>query len=64
MADKMLTFVPMTTIISPTFWYKLAELKLDVDGLSDAEKRIYGQCFLGEISFIVPMCPMISQRKR
>lgn len=45
MGENILTFVPMTTIINPTFWYKLAEIKLDIDGLNDAEKRIYGQCF-------------------
>lgn len=43
MADNMLKFVPMETIISQTFWFKLAEIKLDVDRLNDAEKRIYGK---------------------
>ena len=43
MADNLLTFVPFTTVINPTFWYKLAELKVDVDQLNDAERRIYGQ---------------------
>lgn len=47
MADNILRFVPIETFISPTFWYKLAEIKLEVDRLNDAEKRIYGQsqCF-------------------
>lgn len=43
MADNMLKFLPMETIISPSFWFKLAEIKLDVDRLSDTEKRIYGE---------------------
>lgn len=43
MADNILKFVPIESFISPTFWHKLAEIKIDVDRLNDAEKRIYGQ---------------------
>lgn len=43
MADNMLKFVPFESFINPTFWYKLAEIKLDVDRLNDGERRIYGQ---------------------
>ncbi|KAJ6634983.1 Ubiquitin-like modifier-activating enzyme ATG7 [Pseudolycoriella hygida] len=43
MADNILKFVPIESFVSPTFWYKLAEIKLDVDRLNDAEKRIHGQ---------------------
>lgn len=51
MSDNILTFVPISSVVNPTFWYKLAEIKLDVDGLNDAEKRIYGQCAKGHWHF-------------
>lgn len=43
MAENIFKFVPMESFINPTFWYKLAELKIDVDRLNDAKKRIFGQ---------------------
>lgn len=43
MSDNIFKFVPMESSIDPTFWYKLAEIKLDIDQLNEAEKRIFGQ---------------------
>ncbi|XP_031635695.1 ubiquitin-like modifier-activating enzyme ATG7 [Contarinia nasturtii] len=33
-------FQPFSSFVSPTFWHKLAELKIDVDRLNDARKSI------------------------
>ncbi|EDW01725.1 GH21606 [Drosophila grimshawi] len=38
----ILQFAPFESFVSPTFWHKLAELKLDYDRLSDAERSISG----------------------
>lgn len=43
MSDKnILQFAPFESFVSPTFWHKLAELKLDYDRLSDTERSIFG----------------------
>ncbi|KAH8355297.1 hypothetical protein KR093_010699 [Drosophila rubida] len=39
---NILQFAPFESFVSPTFWHKLAELKLDYDRLSDAERPIFG----------------------
>ncbi|XP_034108121.1 ubiquitin-like modifier-activating enzyme ATG7 isoform X1 [Drosophila albomicans] len=39
---KILQFAPFESFVSPTFWHKLAELKLDHDRLSDAKRSIFG----------------------
>ncbi|XP_016941164.3 ubiquitin-like modifier-activating enzyme ATG7 [Drosophila suzukii] len=43
-ADKemILQFAPWESFVSPTFWHKLAELKLDHDRLSDSKRSIAG----------------------
>lgn len=38
--QKIFQFQPFSSFVSPTFWHKLAELKIDVDRLSDARKTI------------------------
>lgn len=37
---KIFQFKSFNSFVSPTFWHKLAELKIDVDRLSDARKSI------------------------
>lgn len=37
---KIFQFQPFSSFVSPTFWHKLAELKIDVDRLSDARREI------------------------
>ncbi|XP_034477661.1 ubiquitin-like modifier-activating enzyme ATG7 isoform X1 [Drosophila innubila] len=39
---NILQFAPFESFVSPTFWHKLAELKLDYDRLSDAERSVFG----------------------
>lgn len=39
---KILQFQPFSSFVSPTFWHKLAELKINVDRLNDARKPISG----------------------
>ncbi|EDW08442.1 ubiquitin-like modifier-activating enzyme ATG7 [Drosophila mojavensis] len=39
---KILQFAPFESFVSPTFWHKLAELKLDYDRLSDTKRSIFG----------------------
>lgn len=38
----VLQFTPFKSVIDPTFWFKLGELKLDVIRLDDAEIQIHG----------------------
>ncbi|XP_030558121.1 ubiquitin-like modifier-activating enzyme ATG7 [Drosophila novamexicana] len=40
--NKILQFAPFESFVSPTFWHKLAELKLDYDRLSDTKRSIFG----------------------
>ncbi|XP_033246653.1 ubiquitin-like modifier-activating enzyme ATG7 isoform X1 [Drosophila miranda] len=42
MSESILQFAPWESFVSPTFWHKLAELKLDHDRLSDAQRSISG----------------------
>lgn len=39
---KIFQFQPFSSFVSPTFWHKLAELKIDVDRLNDDRKPIFG----------------------
>ncbi|SPP75575.1 ubiquitin-like modifier-activating enzyme ATG7 [Drosophila guanche] len=41
-SEDILQFAPWESFVSPTFWHKLAELKLDYDRLSDAQRSISG----------------------
>ncbi|KAH8402248.1 hypothetical protein KR009_010694 [Drosophila setifemur] len=40
--EAILQFAPWASFVSPTFWHKLAELKLDYDRLSDTKRTISG----------------------
>lgn len=40
--DRTLQFLPFKSFVSPTFWHKLAELKVDVDRLDDVSRCIFG----------------------
>lgn len=39
---KIFQFQPFNSFVSPTFWHKLAEIKIDVDRLSDVRRPING----------------------
>lgn len=40
--NEILLYFPFQSFVSPTFWHKLSEIKIDFDRLSDAAKPIYG----------------------
>ncbi|KAH8353896.1 hypothetical protein KR067_000559 [Drosophila pandora] len=40
--ETILQFAPWESFVSPTFWHKLAEVKLDHDRLSDTKRSISG----------------------
>lgn len=40
--EEILQFLPFKSFVSPTFWHKLAELKIEVLKLSDSPEKIYG----------------------
>lgn len=42
MAEEIVQFVPFTSFVNPSFWHKLAELKIDVDRLDDVARTISG----------------------
>lgn len=39
---KVFQYVQIKSIVNPDFWYKLAEIKLDVEKLEEKERKIYG----------------------
>lgn len=39
---KVFQFKPFSSFVNQSFWHKLAEIKLDVDRLSDARREING----------------------
>lgn len=42
MAEEIVQFVPFASFVNPSFWHKLAELKIDVDGLDDEARQVHG----------------------
>lgn len=40
--EVILQFAPLQSFVSPTFWHKLAEIKLDLDRLDDTAKSVWG----------------------
>ncbi|KAJ8082161.1 Autophagy protein 7 [Marasmius tenuissimus] len=49
MPPQIVQFSPLPSLISPSFWHKLTELKLDVLKLSDAEVEITGTYGVGRL---------------
>lgn len=45
---KKLQFAPFSSFLDPGFWHKLSENKLNVYGLDESAKCIYGFYFNGE----------------
>lgn len=39
---KILQYVQVKSIVNPDFWYKLAEIKLDVEKLKESDRKIFG----------------------
>lgn len=39
---KVFQYVQFSSIVSPDFWYKLAEIKLDVEKLNEESRPIRG----------------------
>lgn len=43
MAEKrVFQYVQIKSFVYPDFWYKLAEIKLDVEKLEERDRQIYG----------------------
>jgi ubiquitin-like modifier-activating enzyme ATG7 len=38
---KIFQYVPIKSTVNPDFWYKLAEIKLDVEKLEETNRKIY-----------------------
>ncbi|XP_055538538.1 ubiquitin-like modifier-activating enzyme ATG7 isoform X2 [Wyeomyia smithii] len=54
MEDKViLKFVPLKSFVHPNFWYKLADIKLHIDKLSDGPKSIRALVSNGENSRVI-----------
>ncbi|XP_061391359.1 ubiquitin-like modifier-activating enzyme ATG7 [Musca vetustissima] len=41
-SGEILQFAPLQSFVSPTFWHKLSEIKLDLDRLDDKPRSIWG----------------------
>lgn len=39
---KVFQYVQFKSMINPDFWYKLAEVKLDIEKLNESKRSIYG----------------------
>ena len=39
---KVFQYVQLRSMVAPDFWYKLAEVKLDIEKLSEVEKKVKG----------------------
>lgn len=39
---NILKYIPHFPVINPSFWYKLTQLKLDVDRLEENRKHLWG----------------------
>lgn len=42
---KVFQYVQFQSMVSPDFWYKLAEVKLDIEKLDEEKRRIFGVNF-------------------
>lgn len=40
--QTILKYIPHFPVINPNFWYKLTQLKLDVDRLEENRKHLWG----------------------
>lgn len=40
--EKLLQYIPFSSFIDPSFWFKLTEIKLDIDKLNEDRKHIWG----------------------
>ena len=59
--DKLLQFAPFSSTLDAGFWHKLTQLKLDVYGLDDQLRDIYGyycNCMLLYLIFYYILCTM------
>ena len=41
-SSSILQYAPFQSFVHPTFWHKLAEIKIEIDRLSDEPRNIYG----------------------
>lgn len=42
MESEIFKYVPLKSVIDASFWYKLSEVKLDIDRLNDGPRKIHG----------------------
>jgi hypothetical protein len=42
MEAQIFQYVQFKSFVNTNFWYKLAEIKLDIDKLSDQKREIFG----------------------
>lgn len=42
MSEDLVQFVPFSSCVDPSFWHKLAQLKLDVHKLEEPRQEIWG----------------------
>lgn len=40
--DKLLQFLPFSSVVESTFWHKLSQLKIDVYALKDEDVEVTG----------------------
>lgn len=44
---KVFQYIQFKSVVAPDFWYKLAEVKIDVEKLGEGRKKINGVCKYG-----------------